>query len=83
MGRPHSTQTTLSGILPFVPGRLLQIAFNSMASGNPFFDDIRTKTEVDPPQNEEATDVSELVNDPALTALKPNGTVSNRLYMYL
>ena len=54
-----------------------------MASGNPFFDDMRTKTEVDPPQNEEATDVSELVNDPALTALKPNGTVSNRLYMYL
>ena len=53
------------------------IAFTSMATSNPFFDDIRSKSDVDPPQNEESTDVSELVNDTAPTSLKPNGTVSS------
>lgn len=55
----------------------LVIAFASMASSTLFFDDIRSKVDVDPPQNEESTDVGELVNDPAQTALKPNGTVSS------
>lgn len=53
------------------------ISFTSMASSNPLFDDIRSKADVDPPQIEESTDVGELVNDPAQTALKPNGTVSS------
>lgn len=53
------------------------VAFTSMASSNLFFDDIRSKVDVDPPQNDESTDVGELVNDPAQTALKPNGTVSS------
>jgi len=53
------------------------IALTGMASSNLFFDDIRSKVDVDPPQNEESTDVGELVNDPAQTALKPNGTVSS------
>lgn len=56
---------------------LLVISFTSMASSNPLFDDIRSKADVDPPQIEESTDVGELVNDPAQTALKPNGTVSS------
>lgn len=55
----------------------LVIAFASMASSNLFFDDIRSKVDVDPPQNEESTDVGELVNDPGQTTLKPNGTVSS------
>jgi E3 ubiquitin-protein ligase SIAH1 len=49
-----------------------------MASSNLFFDDIRNKPEViDPPQNEDLTDIGESVNDPAQTALKPNVTVSS------
>lgn len=49
-----------------------------MASGNPFFDDMRSKPEViDPPQNEDMTDISESVNDPTQAALKPNVTVSS------
>ena len=49
-----------------------------MASSNLFFDDIRNKPEViDPPQNEDLTDIGESVNDPAQTALKPNLTVSS------
>ncbi|CAJ1978063.1 unnamed protein product [Sphenostylis stenocarpa] len=52
----------------------LVIAFASMTSSNLFFDDIRSKVDVDPPQNEESTDVGEFINDPAL---KPNGTVSS------
>ncbi|XP_022744426.1 E3 ubiquitin-protein ligase SINAT5-like isoform X2 [Durio zibethinus] len=48
-----------------------------MASGNPFFDDLRSKPEViDPPQNEDIMD-SEFVNDPTQTATKPNVTVSS------
>lgn len=49
-----------------------------MASGSPFFDDIRSKPEViDPPQSEDMMDVGENVNDPAPNALKPNPTVSS------
>ncbi|KAH1217516.1 E3 ubiquitin-protein ligase DIS1 [Glycine max] len=59
-----------------MPGQPV-VAFTSMASSNLFFDDIRSKVDVDPPQNEESTDVGELLNDPAQTALKPNGTVSS------
>lgn len=46
-----------------------------MALSNPLFYDIRSSNDVDPPQNEESTDVGELVNDPAQTASKPIGTV--------
>lgn len=49
----------------------------NMALNNPLFDDIRSKSDVDPPQNEESIDVGELVNDPAQTALKSNGNVSS------
>lgn len=49
-----------------------------MASGNGYFDDLRSKPEViDLPQNEDMMEVSEHVNDPAQTALKPNVTVSS------
>ncbi|XP_015570745.1 E3 ubiquitin-protein ligase DIS1 isoform X2 [Ricinus communis] len=49
-----------------------------MASGNPFFDDLRSKPEViDPPPSEDMMDVGESVNDPAQTAMKPNVTVSS------
>lgn len=48
-----------------------------MASSNPFFDDIRSKSDVDPPSNEEPMDISELVNDPTQTALKSNVTVTS------
>lgn len=49
-----------------------------MASGSPFFDDMRSKPEViDPPQIEDVIDVDESVNDPASNALKPNVIVSS------
>ena len=49
-----------------------------MASGNTYFDDMRSKSEViDPPQSEDMMEVSEHVNDPAQTTLKPNVTVSS------
>ncbi|KAK7845974.1 e3 ubiquitin-protein ligase sinat5 [Quercus suber] len=49
-----------------------------MASGNPFFDEMRSKPEViDPPQSEDMLDVGEHVNDPAAISLKPNLTVSS------
>lgn len=49
----------------------------SMASGNPFFDDLHSEPEViDPPQNEDIMD-SESVNDPTQAAIKPNVTVSS------
>ena len=49
-----------------------------MASGNPYFDDIRSKPEViDPPQSEDMLDVGEHVNDPAANAIKPNLIVSS------
>lgn len=49
-----------------------------MASGNPFFDDIRTKSEViDPPQSEDMLVIDESVNDAGQNALKPNPTVSS------
>lgn len=47
----------------------------SMTLNNPLFDDTRGNRDVDPPQNEESTDVVELVNDPVQTASKPTGTV--------
>lgn len=53
------------------------VGCTSMASGNPFFDDIRSRSGVDPPQIEESTEIPELVNDHIQTALKPNGTVSS------
>ncbi|KAF7836176.1 E3 ubiquitin-protein ligase SINAT5 [Senna tora] len=55
----------------------LVVACTSMASSNPFFDDIRSKSDVDPPSNEEPMDISELVNDPTQTALKSNMTVTS------
>lgn len=58
-------------------GLLLIDCLYNMALNNPLFDDIRSKSDVDPPLNEESIDVSELVNDPAQTALKPNGNVSS------
>lgn len=49
-----------------------------MASGSPFFDDMRSKPEViDPPQIEDVIDVDESVNDPTSNALKPNVIVSS------
>lgn len=50
-----------------------------MASGNPFFDDLRSKPEViDPLQSEDTIDVIESsVNDPTQPALKPNVVVSS------
>lgn len=49
-----------------------------MASGNPFFDDMRTKSEViDPPQSEDMLVIDESVNDAGQNALKPNATVSS------
>ncbi|KAG8480767.1 hypothetical protein CXB51_025457 [Gossypium anomalum] len=50
-----------------------------MASGNPFFDDLRSKPEViDLPQNEDRLD-SESVNEPTQTATKPNLIVSSNV----
>jgi len=47
---------------------LLVIALAAMALSNPLFDDdIRSNSAVDPPNNEESTNVGELVNDPAQT----------------
>lgn len=56
-----------------------QTGCSTMASGNPFFDDLRSKPEViDPPQSEDLMDISESsVNDPTQAALKPNVTVSS------
>lgn len=49
-----------------------------MATGNTYYDDMRSKPEViDPPQNEDMMEVSEHVNDPSQTSLKPNVTVSS------
>ncbi|GAU39296.1 hypothetical protein TSUD_119010 [Trifolium subterraneum] len=48
-----------------------------MACSNPFFDDMRSRSGVDPPQTEDLTEISELVNDPLQTVVKPNGTVSS------
>ncbi|KAI9116719.1 hypothetical protein K1719_012377 [Acacia pycnantha] len=54
-----------------------------MASSNAFFDDILSKSEVDPPSNEEPMDISELVNDPAQTALKSNVAVTSSVHELL
>lgn len=49
-----------------------------MASGNPFFDDLREEPEViDPPQNEDILNIGEHVNDHSQAPLKPNVTVSS------
>ncbi|EXB62653.1 E3 ubiquitin-protein ligase SINAT5 [Morus notabilis] len=49
-----------------------------MASGNPYFEDMRTKSEViDPPECEDTTDVGESVHDSASSAVKSNVTVSS------
>lgn len=56
---------------------LLIVGRSSMTSSNPFFDDIRSRPGVDPPQTEESTEIPELVNDPIQTVVKPNGTVSS------
>lgn len=55
---------------------LLVISLATMALSNPLFDDdIQSNSDDDPPKNEESTDVGELVNDPAQTALSPIETV--------
>ena len=57
--------------------------YTRMASGNPFFDDLRSKPEViDPPQNEDIMD-SESVNDPTQAAIKPNVPVSSSVHELL
>lgn len=56
---------------------LVVFGCTSMASSHPFFDDIRSRTSVDPPQIEESTEIGEIVNEPPQTALKPHGTVSS------
>lgn len=48
-----------------------------MASGNPFFDDIRIKPEVAPPQIEDILDINEHAEDPSQNAVKPNVAVSS------
>lgn len=58
------------------PGTHLHVL--SMASGNSYIDDLRSKPEViDPPENEEMRDVGEHVSDTAQSPLKPNVTVSS------
>lgn len=59
------------------------VACTGMASSNAFFDDIRSKSEVDPPSNEEPMDISELVNDPAQSALKSNVAVTSSVHELL
>ncbi|KAH9618200.1 hypothetical protein KSS87_001612 [Heliosperma pusillum] len=55
-----------------------------MATGNPYFEDVRAKPEViDPPSSDEMTDVLENVVDPALSAVKPNLTVSSSVHELL
>ncbi|KAL4269551.1 hypothetical protein GQ457_HM001580 [Hibiscus cannabinus] len=55
--------------------RVKELGGTSMASGNPFFDDLRSKPEViNPPQNEDILG-SESVNDPTQPATKPNFVV--------
>ncbi|KAK7271460.1 hypothetical protein RJT34_27389 [Clitoria ternatea] len=57
---------------------LLVAGCTSMASSNPFFDDIRSRSGVDPPQTEDSTDLGEVINEPPpQTAHKPNVTVSS------
>lgn len=49
-----------------------------MATGSPYFDDLRGKPEViDPPLNDDTIDVVEHVMDPSQSASKPNLTVSS------
>lgn len=49
-----------------------------MASGNSFFDDFRTKSEVmDTAKSDDMSDVMEYVNDPAHIARKPSLAVSS------
>lgn len=49
-----------------------------MASGSPYFDDLRSKPEViDPPQNEDMMDIRETVDHPIQNELKPNVAVSS------
>jgi hypothetical protein len=63
-------------IFSFAKG-LVVVGHTSMASSNPFFDDMRSRSGVDPPQTEESTEIPELINDPLQTVVKPNGTVSS------
>jgi len=56
---------------------LLGVGCTSMTSSHPFFDDIRSRSSVDPPQMEEPTEIGELVNEPLQTSLKPHGTVTS------
>ena len=57
----------------------MQTRCTIMASGNPFFDDLRNKPEViDPPQGEDLMDINESsANDSTQTPIKPNLTVSS------
>ncbi|PNY13129.1 E3 ubiquitin-protein ligase sinat5-like protein, partial [Trifolium pratense] len=56
---------------------LVMVGHTSMACSKPFFDDMRSRSGVDPPQTEESTEIPELVNDPLQTVVKPNGTVTS------
>jgi len=48
-----------------------------MASSHPFFDDVRSKSSVDPPQTEKLTEIGELMNQPLQTSFKPHGTTTS------
>ncbi|XP_022991172.1 E3 ubiquitin-protein ligase DIS1-like [Cucurbita maxima] len=55
-----------------------------MASGNPCFDDVRSKPEViDPPQNQDMMDIREAVDGPTQNELKPNVAVSRSVRQLL
>ena len=58
--------------------------FLRMASGNPCFDDVRSKPEViDPPQNQDMMDIREAVDGPTQNELKPNVAVSSSVRQLL
>nr|XP_016487783.1 PREDICTED: E3 ubiquitin-protein ligase SINAT3-like isoform X2 [Nicotiana tabacum] len=49
-----------------------------MATGSPYFDDLRCQSEViNPPRNEDCTDIGEHMNELAQHTTKPNATVSS------
>ena len=55
-----------------------------MATGSPYFEDVRGKSEVvDPPSCEDMMDIGEHVNDTAESAVKPNLAVSSSVHELL
>jgi len=73
-----NSDTNTSDVFREGPSLYLQII--SMATGIPYFDDIRCKPEViDPPQDEDSTDVGELSSEPMQNTLKPNVAVSSNV----